>query len=87
MTAKVTVVCECGQSVQHEQTCAAVPRLVLPPLIEGDAFLVLTWRCETCGWETTLPVPGFGGDGFDHFPDGVHPCGPLVARRAARREA
>lgn len=48
---------------------------------DSCARLVLTWHCTTCGWETTMPVPGFGGDGYNHYPDGTHPCGPLIARR------
>lgn len=49
---------------------------------ERCAYLVLAWTCETCGWESTVPVPGFAGDGFNHYPDGTNPCGPLVARRS-----
>jgi hypothetical protein len=52
-------------------------------LREACDTLVLTWVCEECGWDTTLPVPGFGGDGRYHYPCGVYACGPLRARRAA----
>ena len=54
----------------------------LERLQEACASLVLTWCCETCGWQTTLPVPGFGGDGRFHYVYGRTACGPLVARRA-----
>lgn len=64
---------------QREQAVRDLARLQ-----ESCAHLVLTWRCTTCGWETTMPVPGFGGDGCDHFPDGRTPCGPLIARRSLR---
>jgi len=57
----------------------------LSNLQEACNNLVLTWRCKTCGWQTTLPTPGFGGNGFNHYIGGNIPCGPIYAYRVTER--
>lgn len=49
-----------------------------PPFV-----LSLLWTCQTCGWNTTVDAPGFGGDGRFHYEQpGNRPCGPITAQRA-----
>jgi hypothetical protein len=48
---------------------------------DGEANILLEWRCEACNWRVVLPAPGFAGDGYVHWLRDDTGCGPLVARR------
>jgi hypothetical protein len=62
---------------------------ILEPDIKGgpmderppDTQAVLIWICDTCGWECPVPMPGYAGDGYQHY-QGDKSCGPLYAIRA-----